>query len=60
MSVEAQHNQQSEDIAAQQKLLATHRRTLAHLVEQAALHGGESLAPPVEVYQWCFHRLLYN
>src|SRR5690242_12778189 len=27
-------------------LLAAHRRTLAHLLEQAAAYGGEVLAPP--------------
>lgn len=33
-------------IAHQQQLLATHRRTLAHLLQQAAQYGGEVLAPP--------------
>jgi hypothetical protein len=28
------------------QLLVTHRRTLAHLLEQAAAYGGEVLAPP--------------
>jgi hypothetical protein len=35
-----------EDIEQQRALLATYRRTLAHLVGQAAQYGGESLAPP--------------
>jgi len=35
-----------EAIAQQQELLATHRRTLAHLLQQAALYGGVSFAPP--------------
>src|SRR3982751_451351 len=35
-----------EAIAQQQTLLATHRRTLAHLLEQAAQYGGEVFAPP--------------
>lgn len=29
-----------------QELLATYRQTLIHLVNQAAVHGGETLAPP--------------
>lgn len=33
-------------INQQLTLLATHRRTLAHLVEQAAAYGGAVLAPP--------------
>src|SRR6476660_7859679 len=35
-----------EEIAQQQELLATHRRTLAHLLQQAAQFGGEVFAPP--------------
>lgn len=34
-----------EDIQNQQDLLATHRRTLAHLIRQAAAYGGETYAP---------------
>jgi predicted ATPase len=34
-----------EDIQLQQELLATHRRTLAHLIRQAAAYGGETYAP---------------
>src|SRR5215210_442692 len=33
-------------IAQQLTLLATHRRTLAHLLQQAAQYGGEVFAPP--------------
>jgi hypothetical protein len=33
-------------INAQLDLLAAHRRTLAHLVQQAAQYGGEVFAPP--------------
>ncbi len=32
--------------ATQQELLATYRRTLQHLLEQAAQYGGELFAPP--------------
>lgn len=35
-----------EEIEQQQSLLGTHRRTLAHLVGQAAQYGGEAFAPP--------------
>jgi hypothetical protein len=35
-----------ETINAQLDLLATHRRTLAHLLQQAAQFGGEVFAPP--------------
>src|SRR5436309_359269 len=35
-----------ETITQQHTLLATHRRTLAHLLEQAAAYGGVRLAPP--------------
>src|SRR5689334_7505525 len=35
-----------EDIEQQQQLLATHRRTLTHLLKQAAQYGGEAFAPP--------------
>jgi hypothetical protein len=35
-----------EEIARQQALLATYRRTLAHLLQQAARYGGEISAPP--------------
>src|SRR5947208_16865853 len=35
-----------EFITQQLALLATHRRTLAHLREQAAQYGGEVFAPP--------------
>ena len=35
-----------ETTAQQQSLLATYRRTLAHLVAQAAQYGGEPFAPP--------------
>src|SRR5262245_9648199 len=35
-----------ETISAQQELLAAHRRTLAHLLQQAAQFGGEVFAPP--------------
>jgi GTPase SAR1 family protein len=33
-------------ITQQQELLAAHRRTLAHLVQQAAQYGGDVFAPP--------------
>jgi hypothetical protein len=33
-------------IAQHLTLLATHRRTLAHLLAQAAQYGGEVFAPP--------------
>ena len=33
-------------IAQQLALLATHRRTLTHLIAQAAQYGGEIFAPP--------------
>jgi hypothetical protein len=36
----------SDAISQQQELLATYRRTLAHLVRQAAHYGGEVFAPP--------------
>lgn len=36
----------AETIAAQKELLAAHRRTLAHLLRQAAQHGGVAFAPP--------------
>lgn len=35
-----------EDIRQQEQLLASYRRTLAHLLNQAAAYGGEVLAPP--------------
>jgi hypothetical protein len=35
-----------ETVTQQLALLATYRRTLAHLVEQAAQYGGEIFAPP--------------
>jgi outer membrane protein assembly factor BamB/tetratricopeptide (TPR) repeat protein len=35
-----------EEIEQQQSLLATYRRTLVHLVGQAAQYGGEGFAPP--------------
>jgi hypothetical protein len=35
-----------EAISQQQQLLATYRRTLAQLLNQAAQHGGEPFAPP--------------
>ncbi len=35
-----------EIINAQLDLLAVHRRTLAHLLQQAAQYGGEVFAPP--------------
>jgi hypothetical protein len=35
-----------EEIEQQHQLLATHRRTLAHLLKQAAQYGGEIFAPP--------------
>jgi len=35
-----------EAITQQLDLLAAHRRTLAHLMEQAAAYGGEGFAPP--------------
>lgn len=38
--------QLQENDVAQEELFAMHRRTLQHLVQQAALHGGEALAPP--------------
>jgi eukaryotic-like serine/threonine-protein kinase len=34
------------EIAQQRELLATYRRTLAHLLQQAAQYGGVSFAPP--------------
>jgi hypothetical protein len=39
MSNDARH-------AEQQELLATYRRTLRHLLDQAAQYGGEPFAPP--------------
>jgi spore germination protein GerM len=36
----------SEEIIKQQELLTTYRRTLAHLLQQAARYGGVSFAPP--------------
>jgi hypothetical protein len=36
----------AETIDQQRALLATHRRTLAHLLQQAARYGGEVFAPP--------------
>ncbi len=38
-----------EEIEQQIELLAIHRRTLAHLLKQAAQYGGETLAPPQTV-----------
>jgi len=38
-----------EDIVQHQQLLAAYRRTLAHLLQQAAQYGGEVFAPPVTV-----------
>jgi hypothetical protein len=35
-----------EELANQQALLATYRRTLAHLLQQAAQYGGVPFAPP--------------
>jgi hypothetical protein len=35
-----------DEINQQRELLATHRQTLAHLVQQAAMFGGERFAPP--------------
>src|SRR5262245_51436600 len=35
-----------ETIAQQHELLTTYRRTLAHLLQQAAQHGGVTFAPP--------------
>jgi hypothetical protein len=35
-----------ETVTQQLDLLAAHRRTLAHLIEQAAQYGGEVFAPP--------------
>src|SRR5262245_52278061 len=35
-----------EEIEHQRDLLTTHRRSLAHLLKQAAQHGGEVFAPP--------------
>jgi eukaryotic-like serine/threonine-protein kinase len=37
---------ESEEIAQQRELLATYRRTLAHLLQQAAQYGGVPFAPP--------------
>jgi hypothetical protein len=39
-----------EDIDNQQQLLATHRRTLAHLLQQAAKYGGVSYVPPIVIH----------
>src|SRR5262245_37515885 len=36
----------SEEIETQQELLVTSRRTLAHLLQQAAAYGGLPFAPP--------------
>lgn len=36
-----------DDIKHQQELLSIHQRNLAHLVNQAAQHGGEPFAPPI-------------
>jgi hypothetical protein len=33
-------------IAQHQELLTAHRRTLAHLLQQAAQHGGLGFSPP--------------
>jgi len=38
-----------EEIDNQQRLLAAHRRTLIHVMEQAAAYGGEVFAPPQTV-----------
>jgi hypothetical protein len=35
-----------EEYEQQLRILQTYRRTLAHLLEQAAKHGGISYAPP--------------
>src|SRR5262245_39626846 len=35
-----------DEIQQQQELLATHRLTLTHLLNQAAQYGGEVFAPP--------------
>src|SRR6266498_3633890 len=40
------HMSSQGDIEQQQQLLATYRRTLAHLLRQAAQYGGEVFAPP--------------
>src|SRR6266508_4702280 len=37
---------EQDTIIQQQDLLQAHRRTLAHLLQQAELHGGGALAPP--------------
>src|SRR5690242_12354130 len=37
---------EQEEITQQQELLATYRRTLAHLLRQASQYGGEVFAPP--------------
>jgi eukaryotic-like serine/threonine-protein kinase len=42
----ADHSPDSEEIAQQSDLLAVYRRTLAHLLRQAANYGGVSFAPP--------------
>jgi hypothetical protein len=44
MSNTEKHDQ--EEIVQQQGLLAIYRRTLAHLLQQAAQYGGETYAPP--------------
>src|SRR5688572_3458687 len=36
----------AETMVYQQELLATYRRSLAHLLQQAAEYGGEAFAPP--------------
>ncbi len=36
----------NEEIAQQQELLETNRRTLAHYIQQQAVHGGSAYAPP--------------
>jgi hypothetical protein len=38
-----------ETITQQHELLQTYRKTLAHLLQQAAMYGGEEFAPPVTV-----------
>src|SRR5258707_196771 len=40
------HMLDEDTIEQQQALLTIHRRTLAHLMEQAAQYGGEVFAPP--------------
>lgn len=43
--MKTENNENLEEIRHQQELLITYRRNLRHLLQQAALHGGEIYAP---------------